>query len=290
MKNSDFVSSEIAVLLSKNCIREVSELPYFISPLSVAVQNSGKRRLILDLPLLNTYVACFKFRLEDIKTALPFLSKNGYIVTFDLRSGFHHIDIHPASEKYLGFSWIFNGVRRYFVFTVLCFGLSTAPFVFTKVLRNLIAYWRSMGIKIVIYIDDGIILEKSHALALSNGACVRRDLQYAGWFDASEKYYWIPRQLADWLGITIDLLRYVLSIPSHRVKACLEAISVILNSPTQQTARSVAKVTGKLISMAQVVGPIAQLQTRALYQCILNRASWDSFVSLNTEQLAELRF
>ncbi len=73
-------------------------------------------------------------------------------MTFDLRSGYHHVDIHPDFVKYLGFSWIFNGIRRFFVFRVLVFGLSPAPFVFTKMLRNLVLYWRSLGIKIVIYI------------------------------------------------------------------------------------------------------------------------------------------
>ena len=58
-----------------------------------------------------------------------------------LKSGYHHIDILEAHQKYLGFSWEFDGKIPYFVFTVLVFGLATAPFVFTKVLCVLIKHW-----------------------------------------------------------------------------------------------------------------------------------------------------
>ncbi len=64
--NADFVGTEISNLLAKECIQEVNSVPYFVSPLTVAIQSSGKKRLILDLSLLNCYMAYFKFKLEDI--------------------------------------------------------------------------------------------------------------------------------------------------------------------------------------------------------------------------------
>ena len=57
---------------------------------------------------------------------------------------------------YLGFSWQFNGMLRYFTFTVLPFGLSSAYFCFTKLLRPLVSRWRSMGHNSFIYLDDGL--------------------------------------------------------------------------------------------------------------------------------------
>ncbi len=290
VKHSDFVGREIASLLAKDCIAEVTELPYFVSPLSVAVQSSGKRRLILDLSMLNAYVAYFKFKLEDVKTLKDYLSPDCYLMTFDLRSGYHHVDIHPDYYKYLGFSWIFHGVRRYFVYKVLCFGLSTAPFVFTKILRNIILFWRSMGICVTIYIDDGIIVvNTSYQRAKMIGATVRMDLEFAGWFEAPEKCNFEPRKIAEWLGIIINLLKFQLIIPERRINSCLSSIDFLL-SREPCTVRDVAKVTGKVISMAQVLGPIAQLQTRALYDCILDRYSWDSFASLCDDQFKEFKF
>ena len=50
------------------------------------------------------------------------------MITFDLKSGYHHIEIHPDHLRFLGFAWKFPGETpvRYFVFTVLPFGLSSA--------------------------------------------------------------------------------------------------------------------------------------------------------------------
>ena len=56
--------------------------------------------------------------------------------TFDLKSGYHYVDISKDSWPYLGFSWSAPGsCRHYFMFRVLPFGLSTACYVFTKSLR-----------------------------------------------------------------------------------------------------------------------------------------------------------
>ena len=31
-----------------------------------------------------------------------------YFCTFDLRNGYHHINIHPLHRTYLGFEWLFS--------------------------------------------------------------------------------------------------------------------------------------------------------------------------------------
>ena len=76
--------------------------------------------------------------------------------TFDLKSGYHHIDIHPDYQTYLGFAW----EGKFYVFTVLPFGLSTACYVFTKVLRPVVKHVRAQGIRIVLYLDDGMVVVK----------------------------------------------------------------------------------------------------------------------------------
>ena len=65
-----------------------------------------------------------------------------WLFSFDIKSGFHHIDNFPPDQEFLGFSWPKDGVIRFYKFTVLPFGISTGPYLFTKVLRPLIRYWR----------------------------------------------------------------------------------------------------------------------------------------------------
>ena len=65
------------------------------------------------------------------------------------------------------YSWELQGKTRYFVFTVLPFGLSSACHAFTKLLRLLIGYLRGQGIRVVLYLDDGIVAVKGTELGVS---------------------------------------------------------------------------------------------------------------------------
>ena len=45
---------------------------------------------------------------------------------------------------------------KFYEFKFLPFGLTSAPYVFTKVVRQLVKYWRGRGDLILMYLDDGI--------------------------------------------------------------------------------------------------------------------------------------
>ena len=67
MKHSDFVVQAIGDLLSRILIVECSERPFVVNPLTVSVQNSGKKRLILDLRHVNKHLWKTSVKFEDIK-------------------------------------------------------------------------------------------------------------------------------------------------------------------------------------------------------------------------------
>ena len=48
LNESDFVQSVILSLLESHCVKEVPVAPEIVNPLSVSVNRSGKKRLILD--------------------------------------------------------------------------------------------------------------------------------------------------------------------------------------------------------------------------------------------------
>ena len=79
---------------------------------------------------------------------------------FDLKSCYHHVDIHEASQSYPGFTW---GEGCDYVFRVLPFSLASACYIFTKLLRPLVKHWRSMGLHVVLYIDDGVCASATEA-------------------------------------------------------------------------------------------------------------------------------
>ena len=129
LDNCDFVTEAIQDLIQDEKITEANSSDLSnINPLSVSIQPCGKKRLILDLRLINQHLDKFKFKYEDYKKALEYFEAGGFAINFDLKSGFHHLDICPHHRQYLGFAWIFpDGRERFFMFNVLPFGLSSAP-------------------------------------------------------------------------------------------------------------------------------------------------------------------
>ena len=65
---------------------------------------------------------------------MDYFEKDCFCIKFDLKSGYHNIDISEEFQTYLGFSWN----QKYYRYTVLPFGLSSAPFIFTKCLRPVV--------------------------------------------------------------------------------------------------------------------------------------------------------
>ena len=104
-----------------------------------------------------------------------YISTGCYLYKFDIRAGYYHIEIGEGHQTYLGFSWTFDGVTKSFVFLVLPFGI-TSPFVFTKVMRDLIKYWRSLNIKIGCFLDDGLGMTKRLAIGYKEAKSVRDTL------------------------------------------------------------------------------------------------------------------
>lgn len=204
-EHSEFVESAILDLVKSQAALEVPHIPYVVSPLSVSIQSSGKKRLILDLRIVNKCLWKQKFRCEDWRVLSAYLAKGGFCFNFDLKSGYHHVEIFPDHQKYLGFSWAFGGVTRYFCFAVLPFGLSSAPYIFTKLLRPLVKYWRFNGVHIVVYLDDGCGTAKDRSIALTHSEFVRDTLRSAGLIVNSTKSNWEPVQRLVWLGIVWDL-------------------------------------------------------------------------------------
>jgi hypothetical protein len=103
--------------------------PLVVNPLSVATNDRGKKRLVLDLRHINPHLHKPKFKCEDVDTAVLLLNPGDFLFTFDIKSAYHHVEVFKV------FQWVYNGKPQYFIFRVLPFGLSTAPLVFTKILK-----------------------------------------------------------------------------------------------------------------------------------------------------------
>ena len=239
------------------------------------MSEGQKLRLVLDLRNVNPYVNNVKFKYEGLKTASDLLEKDDFMATFDLKNGYHHIPIDENFQGYLGFAWTFaDGSTKFYVYTVLPFGLSSASYVFTKFTRPLIKKWRAAGIKNIMYLDDGIIIAPTSDTAKQICETIRQDLKGAGVTLNEEKTKLEPTRQIEWLGFCIDTSEMTFRVPDNKIKGLLNLIHKAANNQ-KASARNIARIAGKIISMGLALGGLSRLFTRHMYSFVEKRANWD---------------
>lgn len=98
-----FVDSAIEDLVISGSAEVVTVRPHVINPLTVSVSSKGKERLILDLRHVNEHVVLSRIKFEDLKTVSQYIKSESFGFIFDLKSGYHHVDVFHAQRQYLGF-------------------------------------------------------------------------------------------------------------------------------------------------------------------------------------------
>jgi len=150
---SDFVSAVVVEMAAANAITllPLGEKPLVVSPLGVVPKpGTDKFMLTVDMRYVNRHLGKKVFKFEGLKDLADLALKEYHAVSYDLMSGYYHVGLHPSSRTFVGF----HSGGRYYVYNCLPFVLSTAPWVFSKVMRELVMKWRREGIRLLPYIDD----------------------------------------------------------------------------------------------------------------------------------------
>ena len=112
---------------------------------------------MIDLSHLNEFVQLTPFKMETVASVLLSVREGDFLASLDLKDAYFQIPIHPSSRKLLRFT----SEGTVFQFRALCFGLSTAPQVFTRILAAVSAWAHSHGIRLLQYLDDWLVLASS---------------------------------------------------------------------------------------------------------------------------------
>ncbi|GJP77650.1 hypothetical protein CLOP_g8005 [Closterium sp. NIES-67] len=171
-------------------------------PLNV-VEQCNKCRLILDLRKVNAHFHIPKFKYEGLSRITELIRPNDWLFTIDLKSGYHHVEMHPSCWRFLGFQ--FNG--EYYCFRSVAFGLATAPFVFTQLIKQLAKRWRARGVRAVPYVDDLLFMYDSREQACLTCTEVLQDLKAAGFVINAKKSHMQPSHQIRFLGLELDTTR-----------------------------------------------------------------------------------
>ena len=92
--------------------------------------------LIINMRYVNEHLVKKEFKVEGLKDLADLAEKGDHTVSFDLTSGYYHVGLHPRIRTFTGFEW----KASYYICNCLPFGLATAPWVFSKIMSELVMY------------------------------------------------------------------------------------------------------------------------------------------------------
>ena len=240
--------AEVHSLLEKRAIIRSQSQGGFVSSLFVIPKKSGGHRPIINLKPLNDFIIYEHFKLENLETARSLVRANDWFVKIDLTDAYLTVPIHRDHQKFLKFVW---GGETY-QFTCLPFGLSSAPRVFTKLLRPVLAHLRRHGIRMVIYLDDILIMNSDRAKLLEELSVTVTFLQRLGFLINVGKSIFTPIQEIEYLGLLLNSVMLEFRLTPDKVKSIIELCSELIHS-TQCSLRSVSKILGLLLWAATAI-------------------------------------
>lgn len=130
--------------------------------------------------------------MESLRTVISAMRANGHMASVDLSDAYYSIKIRAPDRKY--FRFIFQGVK--YQFTALVMRYSCSPRIWTKIMKPVFAYLRSLEHVGVYFIDDSWLFENTFQSCLEN---VQDTVK-----------------LMDSLGLTINLSKSVL-VPCTKI-------------------------------------------------------------------------
>ena len=104
------------------------------------------------------------------------LKKGDYMVKIDLKDAYLTVPIWQNHQKYLRFLWRDSLLE----FACLPFGLASAPRVFTKLLKPVLSILRQRGIRLIVYLDDILLMAPSVEQVLPHAASTLNLLEGLG--------------------------------------------------------------------------------------------------------------
>ena len=207
------LSKEVTKMIDKHAITPVPNeqaAKGFQSQLFTVPKKDGGTRPIINLKRLNSFVHEVHFKMEGIHMLKDILKPGNWMTKIDLKDAYFTIPMTPDQRRLLRFRW--QGTT--YQFNCLPFGLSSAPWVFTKTTKPIMTILRTMGLRLIIYIDDILLMAETQSTAREHTAGLVFLLEIIN----HPKSLLTPTQEIDFLGFTINSVTMEIKLPSEKIK------------------------------------------------------------------------
>ena len=261
------LTQELQNLLKKGAVEPAPQSPDFYSRLFLVQKASWSWRPIIVLSTLNGYVTSSHFHMETPQSVLRSIRPGDWMISLDLQDAYLQVPVHRHSRRYLWF--VVQG--KTYQFRVLCFGLTTAPQVFTRIMAPVSAILHKYGVRMLRYLDDWLILASSELACLQSRDRLLTVCTEPGIQVNLTKSSLVPTQSLVYLGMEIRSLPFIARPTPARVSNLLRLIEEFLSTPSPP-ALLWRLLLGHLSSLTLLV-PGGMLRMRLLQICLKDQ--WD---------------
>jgi hypothetical protein len=284
------MKKEIDKLLISGAVRiaeqeELEQNPGVVSRMFPVLKKDGRPRPVINLRTINPYVPPVHFKMEGLKTVRQLLQQGDWMVKIDLEDAFHHVPIAPHSQKYFRFRWGSNTYQ----WQCMPFGYRDAPRTFTRLMRVIAKEARSRGIRMVVYMDDILLMSRSQQESIEDRDNLLQLLADFGLTISQKKCVLTPSQQMEFLGVVVDSITMTLSLSTEKLtKLAARARKMRLRaSEGKRTAvRPLQKLVGHLQSVSDCVLP-TRLHSNSLREALRCAESDLRYTVLLSQQAIE---
>lgn len=206
---------------------------------------------------LNRFIVACSFKMAILKMVAYSLWPGDFMVSLDLSHTYFHVLIHHAHWHFLQFHF----GHCIFQFKEMPFGLASAPQVFTKLTCPVTLFCHHLGIRIIFYLDDSLIMARSRQVLFQHWELALSLRKRLGFLVSLQESDLHPSQQFMFLGLCWDTETGAVSLP-HDKRVKLQSSASRLLIRTNVTCLQLQKFLG-LTNFACFTVPRAHLlQTR----------------------------
>ena len=205
---------EIQKLLEKKVIQKCQPVTdQVLSSVFLVRKPNNSFRTIFNMKQLNTQIRYEHFKMDTLETAKSLLRKDWFLSSVDLSDAYFTVPVDPAYRKYLRFQ--FKGTL--YEFLAMPQGLTSAPRLFTKILKPVLAQLRGEGCVCMAYLDDILILADSAKACQQFTNKVLELVQRLGFLVNFEKSELKPTKSLVYLGYVMNTTTMQLTLPNEKI-------------------------------------------------------------------------
>ncbi|KAA6383816.1 MAG: putative reverse transcriptase [Streblomastix strix] len=256
--------------LDLRIVKEVKDREImFYNKIFVIPRKDGRLRKIIDCHPINKYLKDDPFQNENFQNVCKLSIKGDWATIIDIHNAYNHVLVSDELQKFLAFG--FQG--HTYTYVGMSFCLKTAPYIFNQHLQPANTRLRTLGIEIIMYIDDIQKLNQNPESLFQQTVLVKELLEKLDWI-ISNKSILVPNLQVQFIGWIWNFSDLTIQMPSdRRTKLIIQLIkwNKLSNHREEMQTKDLAKIIGKQIFIRSQF-PRALLHIKLLFR-LLNRTT-----------------